>query len=71
MPRVDNSNEVVIEIYELEFDPDNPGETPPVDLCNECFAFWVNRDVEIEHPDYGDDRYMCIECGWMLDKLHN
>lgn len=71
MPRIDNSDETVIEAYELDFDEEDPGKTPPVDLCLNCYCAWLNADLKIEHSDYRDDRYYCIECGIRLIEEDN
>ena len=71
MPRLDNSDETVIEVYKLEFNDDDSGATPPVDLCAECWCSWLNAELEIEHPDYGDDEYHCHECGALLTASDN
>lgn len=62
MPRLDNSNYEVIEVYNLNFDENDPGRTPPVDLCAYCWRDWVDDNLEIEHPPYTDSEYRCFEC---------
>lgn len=66
MPRLDNSNCDVLEVYGLEFDPNDPGKTPPVDLCDDCSNSWLNANIFIDHPEYGNDIYICTECGTIL-----
>jgi hypothetical protein len=62
MPRLDNSSEQVIEAFYLEFDEDDPGKTPPVDLCANCWVEWVDTGLEIAHPPYEDWTYYCRDC---------
>jgi hypothetical protein len=75
MPRVDNSDPVVISFFNLEFDKNDPGATEPVDLCVDCVvvyeAFGVHADVE--HPPYENDEgfYHCLECGDNLYERDN
>ena len=69
MPRLDNSSYIVIEEYHLDFDNDDPGRTPPVDLCADCWCSWLDAELEIEHPSYDDAVYHCLECGVRL--THN
>ena len=66
MPRLNNQDELVIETYDLTVHWDDPGQDPPVDLCDECAASWLDADLCIEHPSYGDDAYRCHECGTLL-----
>lgn len=64
MPRLDNTSNHIIEEFELSFDPDDPGNTPPVDLCHECWAYdgWGDTGLEIDHPPYDENDYMCFDC---------
>ena len=64
MPRLDNSDVDVIEFYDLAFDEDDPGKTPPIDLCYDCFLYdWgPGLGIEIEHPSYSLDEYRCYTC---------
>lgn len=71
MPRLDNSDHTVIEAYNLEFDENDPGRTPPVDLCADCWCSWLDAGLEIEHPSYGNDEYHCLECGARLTSFDN
>lgn len=67
MPRLDNSDEAVIGAYGSIFDPDDPGRTEPVDLCEFCCCAWRGAGIkDVEHPDYRDDVYHCTECGARL-----
>jgi hypothetical protein len=66
MPRLDNSDGIVIEVYGLQFDDDDPGKTPPVDLCSRCAGSWLNAELFIDHPSYDDDEYRCFECDVIL-----
>lgn len=66
MPRIDNSDPAVIAEYELE---DVPGL--PVDLCRECHLWEWTGKPGIDHPNYEDGLYMCIECGARLTSLDN
>lgn len=68
MPRLDNSSDEVISSYELDFDPDDPGMTDTVDLCNDCWMKWIDSPYEVEHPSYADDSYHCYECGAELSE---
>jgi hypothetical protein len=49
--RIDNSDEKVIEYYDLYYDENDPGETPPVDLCALCVHKWP-LELQIDHPAY-------------------
>jgi len=64
MPRLDNSDELVIYDFELNFDPDDPGATNPVDICNVCE--WQiglgTYPVIFYHPPYEDGEYYCAIC---------
>lgn len=71
MPRLDNSDETVITVYALKFDDNDPGATPPIDLCTECWRSWLDAGLEIEHPDYDDDEYRCHECDILLTANDN
>lgn len=71
MPRLDNSDDTVRQVYDLEFDEDDPGQTDPVDMCHLCHCAWLDANLEIEHPDYDDDVYYCIECGKRLTNDDN
>jgi hypothetical protein len=67
MPRLDNSDPEVIGCYDLDYDPDDPGATPPADLCTDCYREgwdWPG-DVAlvIDHPPYAELEYTCLECG--------
>ena len=71
MPRIDNSNQEVIEEYNLEFDESEPGRTEPVDLCWECYHS-EGYDWEVEHPPYqNDDIYFCSLCKSKLEEDDN
>ena len=71
MPRLDNSDYTVIKTYKLEFDENDPGRTDPIDLCNLCYCSWLDAELDIEHPSYGDDVYNCFECGKRLTDADN
>ena len=45
MPRLNNQDELVIETYDLTVHWDDPGQDPPVDLCDECAASWLDADL--------------------------
>lgn len=66
MPRIDNSNDDVIGSFGLEFDPDDPGKTNPVDLCWYCFVQEGWEGFDIDHPPYDDGDYTCYICGATL-----
>lgn len=70
MARFDSSSEVIIEYFGLDFDPEDPGKTGPVDLCKEC-SKWFDPSLEIDHPPYEDwDKY-CAMCGNSLTEEDN
>lgn len=71
MPRLDNTDNLVIKEFELSFNPDDPGETPPVDLCYKCWIIWEGLVETIDHPPYEDCNYTCTECGCELTKDDN
>lgn len=62
MARLDNSSEFVVEYFDLDFDPDDPGKTGPIDLCKIC-ARSFDPSLEIEHPPYEDWDKACAICG--------
>jgi hypothetical protein len=65
MPRLDNGAPEVINFYEYDHNPDDPGATPPVDVCCDCMAeLWEGAD-EVSHPPYEDQypAYRCYDCG--------
>ena len=74
MPRIDNSidaNLVIIRAWGqrqfriVSFDPDDPGRTPPIDVCQSCQGeFQLVGDVE--HPPYVDGAYHCAICQVLL-----
>ncbi len=59
--RIDNTDESVIEYYDLNFDPDDPGATEPVDLCGFCSAGWP-EEIRIDSPPHNETD-KCSECG--------
>ncbi len=59
--RLDNTSKEVIAYYELKFNPNDPGETLPVDLCWDCHL-GLPDFLLIDHPDYRDGKYYCFEC---------
>jgi hypothetical protein len=63
MTRIDNSDPEMIKLFDLEFDPTDPGRTEPVDLCRGCFR--KLEDFESEHPSYEEQfpPYECFSCG--------
>lgn len=65
MPRLDNSSEIVQVLYNLDFDENDPGLTPPLDLCQRCATGWLDHGF-IDHPDYEDDVYNCADCSDVL-----
>ena len=70
--RLDNTNKIVIEIYDLQFDPNNDlGTTNPVDLCRECSTDWERFNIWIDHPPYESGEYACSECGRCLTQADN
>ena len=66
--RVDNSDSEVIAYYKLIFNPDDPGETEPVDLCLYCSMEW-SGSLLIDHPDYTENDYLCFECDTKLTRM--
>ena len=76
MPRLDNSNKHNLSILKewgenhwlkAEFDPDNPGEMLPMDVCLYCYAEY-HLIGDVEHPSYEDDHYTCAICQRRLDE---
>lgn len=65
MPRLDNSHQEVIEWFGLNFDPEDPGATPPVDVCADCAeGMWEPEQAGVDHPPYEEEGgYICCECG--------
>jgi hypothetical protein len=68
MPRLDNSHPEVIEYFELDYDPEDPGKTPPVDICLSCYYFGMWEANTIDHPPYEDGDYKCASCGKKLER---
>jgi len=80
MSRLDNSNPECLEILRecgekrwlkvKPFDDDDPGATPPMDVCRDCLhRHFVGIDYgEAEHPSYSDSDYRCAICGRELDE---
>jgi len=88
MPRIDNSQGVIdvvnqaifemwgpgVEHFREDFNEDDPGDTPPIDLCRRCFEDLMRNDYintecdELDHPDYGDAVYQCVVCGEILEE---
>lgn len=68
MPRLDNSSGYVIGYFYLteNFNPDDPGDNPPIDLCAHCWMKWIDTPYEIDHPSYADSDYYCFECRDLL-----
>jgi hypothetical protein len=73
MPRLDNSNPKNLEMLRewgerywklVEFNPDDPGAMPPMDVCYHCwsemFREWDSGTVE--HPLYDSEGYVCGCC---------
>jgi len=73
MPRLDNSNPVVLEAFGIEYDPADPGATEPVYVCWACAYDFVFQgvDAELEYPSYGEDDYRCRECDDLLGYFKN
>lgn len=75
MPRIDNSSDEIIDFFDLDYDPDDPGDTPPVDLCANCWLEAIIKNeldgYEIEHPNYEDDYYRCHSCDALLTAMDN
>lgn len=72
--RLDNTNSLVIDWLELDFDPNNPGATPPADCCLDCVRVQFHDDdildFEIDHPPYSDGEYTCAVCDVPLKDYH-
>lgn len=66
MPRVDNSNPVVQKDFDFIFNPNDPGATPTIDLCFDCWLYLYPGVHTVEHPPYEYDHYVCHECGVVL-----
>ena len=73
MPRLDNSDPDVIEWFDLEYDPEDPGATRPIDVCKDCAEdMWTPEQAALDHPPYEDDGwYNCEECGIALGEEDN
>ena len=63
--RLDNSSDVIINHFDLDFDTSDPGATEPVDLCLDCLLLWMDK-YTIDSPPYNDGEYNCAECGAVL-----
>jgi len=62
MPRFDPYYaEIQIE-FDLEYDPEDPGATDPVDLCMDCAAAF-DEEMTCDHPPYEELDYRCRICG--------
>lgn len=68
MPRLDNTSGYVVGYFYLNenFNPDDPGDNPPIDFCADC---WLKEVIsnnmecyEVEHPPYIEGDYSCFEC---------
>jgi len=67
MPRLDSSDELILEEYGLTFDEDDPALTPVVDLCHDCYDYgWRGMNMEVDHPPYEEVFYICYDCGKRL-----
>lgn len=72
MPRLDNQDPQVIEEFELEVVPGDPGATKPVDVCEECYeADWEDEAETVEHPPYESGFYLCDQCRVPLHRRDN
>lgn len=61
--RLDNTNPEV----QFYFDLPNFGPINPIDVCLHCYNLLTSLEpFTIDHPDYEDDEYYCIECGELL-----
>ena len=72
MPRIDNSIDMNLRIVRawgarqfriVSFDPDDPGRTPPIDVCQSCQGeFQLVGDAD--HPSYAEacSEYRCAIC---------
>lgn len=69
MPRLDNSSEDVVEYFKLDFNPEDPGATEPIDVCQDCFEGDLDELPTCEHPPYDEQwpRYTCYWCGAKLE----
>jgi len=68
MPRLDPYYPEVRQEFDREYDPDDPGATDPVDLCQNC-ASSFDETYEVDHPPYDDPvglGYTCELCGETL-----
>lgn len=71
MPRLDNSDPVVISEFELDYIADDPGAVPPIDVCIDCAEnHFVSVDA-IDHPPYELEEYVCRDCGCELTEDDN
>ena len=68
MPRLDNSDPRVINLFGLEYNEEDPGRTDPVDICEPCYGRFFAGFEQTEHPPYDeqDPRYNCEYCGTVL-----
>lgn len=76
MPRLDNGDERNILIamewndawQGVLFDPEDPGATPPLDVCWYCWREFMRHDEgKTEHPPYDElEAYWCALCGELL-----
>ena len=87
MPRIENSqghidvvNQAIFKMWGPaarhdvnDFNEEDPGRTPPIDLCKWCFldlvrGNYIDKDDEIDHPDYDDTIYQCVVCCEILEQ---
>lgn len=72
MPRLDNSDPKNLEILRewgerrwqhIEFDPNDPGDMPPMDVCWSCHRRYFPHDGGmVAHPLYDGEGYTCTCC---------
>lgn len=75
MPRLDNSNQANLELVQkwghprwqdVTIDLEDIGETPPMDICADCYIELRCTD-DVAHPSYEDgEYYKCVLCDWTL-----
>ena len=77
--RLDNSDSRNLKVLQewgerrwltVVFDPDDPGDMPPMDVCAYCLeVYFPWEEGAVQHPDYEDREYLCALCQRILDPV--
>lgn len=72
MPRLDNSDARNLSVLRewggrswanIQFNPDDPGDMPPMDVCRHChYEYCRHDDGLVAHPLYDGEGYHCAIC---------